>query len=150
MADHEFRDVTPAAGPLWRAYGEAIGLELLKETFGDHWPPTAPRLGERVFAVVDPADDRPLGWVSLTRNQFDPTNVHMSRGVWPTEHGRSLGRAMRAFAEDWCRANGCDSLQIEVHVSNWQHLARVMADDYWDIEGASFNPASFTFSHEIK
>lgn len=135
-------------GPMWAAYAEAVGLSKLQATFGEHWPPKGPRVGERVFLWYD--GEMFVGWLSLSPDQFDPTTVHMSRGVWPDRHGAGVGREMRAFAEGWCEANGADALQIHVFVANWQHLAKVMDDEYWDIEGATFAPAGFSFQHQIK
>lgn len=135
-------------GEVWRSYGEAVGLDKLRETFGEHWPPPASRPLEAVYVWYD--GERRLAWLSLARSQFDQTVAHMSRGVWPDCHGMGLGREMRAYAEDVCRQNGVASIQISVNVANWQHLAGVMADEYWDFEGVSFNPASFSFAHEIK
>lgn len=131
------------------SYTQDFGLEKLRETFGEHWPPEAPRVGESVFCWIDD-HGRYLSWLSLIKDQFDPTTAHMSRGVWPDRHGQNLGKIMRTFAEQWCRDNGCDSLQIAIFVANWQHLAKVMGDDYWDVEGVGFNPASFSFSHDVK
>lgn len=145
-------------GVVWERYAGALGLEKLRATFGENWPPKEARALEEVYVVRDDAasprpfdpSDHPAAWISLAKDQFDPTSCHMSRGVWPDQHGNGLGRWMRAFAEEWCRANGCDSLHISVFVVNWQHLARVMEDDYWDIEGAIFEPAGFNFQHVIE
>src|SRR6266498_4491540 len=84
---------------IWARYATAIGLDNLHNWFGDNWPrDTVP--GERVYSIRNPEIssrpfdplDHPAAWLSLTRDQFDPTNYYMSRGVWPGYHGCSLGK----------------------------------------------------------
>lgn len=151
--------VNPVAAPeiIWARYADAVGLEDLKNVFGDHWPPPGLRPGEAVFAWRDAdlsprpfdAKDHPAAWLSLTVDQFDPTDVHMSRGVWPDQHGKNLGRLMRSFAEAWARDHGAATLTIEVAAVNVLHLANVLADDYWVPSGVTYNPVTFEFTHEL-
>lgn len=149
------QDASPSL--MWSRYAAAIGDELLKQTFGSHWPPPGPRFGEGVWCFRDPAanprpfdpHDHPAGWLSLVRNQFNPRIVHMSRGVWPDQHGRGLGLAMRTFAEAWCREVGAARLHIEILPFNAQHLANVLRDPYWVLYGVQFVPPSFVFAHAV-
>jgi len=142
---------------IWARYADAIGLDDLKVTFGDHWPPPAVRPGETVFvwrdASLSPrpfdAKDHPAAWLSLTVDQFDSADIHMSRGVWPDQHGKNLGRLMRSYAEQWARDRGAATLTIEVAAANALHLANVLADDYWVPSGVTYNPVAFEFTHEL-
>src|SRR5258708_3013707 len=126
-------------GVMWQRYADAIGLEILQQTFGEHWPPKEARPLEEIWVWRDrdlspkPFDtkDHPAAWLSLSYDQHNPSVAHMSRGVWPDQHGKNLGKLMRVFAEDWCRQHGVDDLRIEVDDSNDQHLKNVMADRNW-------------------
>jgi len=141
--------ITKAMAPeiIWARYADAFGLDALKETFGEHWPPERARHGETLWTWRDSAlprrafdtKDHPAAWLSLMPDQFDPRQVHMSRGVWPEWHGRGLGRAMRDYAEAWCRERGAVSLYIEVRAKNEQHLASVMGDTYWVERGVFYH-----------
>ena len=143
-------------GLLWGRYETAIGAELMKATFGDHWPPLMPRPGETVFAVRDNNCRQPMGsdpeaWISLTRDQFDSKNYYMSRGVWPKSHGKGLGKFLRSWAEDYARADGGDCLTIWVSETNQQHLRQVIDDEYWTQSGSNWiPPGSHSFYHEIE
>ena len=151
--------VIPVVAPevIWSRYADAIGLEELQRTFGAHWPPPRLRVNEEVYAWRDrnlsprPFDptDHPAAWLSLSINQFNPARAHMSRGVWPGQHGKGLGRLMRDFAEQWCRLHVVPSLSIEVYLENLQHLVNVQRDPYWTMDGVLFDPWAFTFTHAI-
>ena len=151
--------VVQAVAPniIWARYASAVGLDKMKETFGEHWPPPSARPGETVFTFRDPDEPvvpfdptgHPAGWLSLTLNQFNPSICHMSRGVWPEYHRRGLGRDMRAWAERWCREHGVEALSISVYATNHLHLANVMQDDYWQLDAVEFNPPGFVFVHLI-
>jgi len=153
-------NVNRAAAPeiIWDRYEKAIGTEAMQAIFGENWPPTSGRPCEEVYVWRDAdanprpfdANDHPAAWLSLSLDQFDPTTAYMSRGVWPNEHGKGLGRHMRAFAEDWCRERGVTDLMITIHAVNHLHLANVMKDAYWTMEGVFFNPPAFAFSHKIE
>jgi len=143
---------------IWARYANAFGLDKLKETFGEHWPPERARHGELMWTWRDPViprrafdpKDHPAAWLSLAPDQFDPRHVHMSRGVWPEWHGRGLGLAMREYAEAWCREQGALSLNIEVRAQNKQHLVGVLRDTYWRERGVLVWPSrSHLFVHEI-
>lgn len=144
-------------GIIWARYSDAIGLDKMKETFGENWPPAAARPGEHVFTWRDPSEPvilfdpkgHPAAWLSLTLDQFNPIIAHMSRGVWPEYHGRNLGKEMRAFAEQWCKEHGVEHLFIEVYADNHLHVANVLKDPYWTLDGVTFNPPSFKFVHDI-
>lgn len=146
---------------IWARFAAAVGLDNLKETFGEHWPPEAARTLEQMWTWRDPAatyrafdpKDHPASWLSLAPDQFDIRHVHMSRGVFPEHHGKSLGRLMRDFAERWCVEQGKVSLNIEVSVKNPQHLALVMRDSYWEESGVLWEyqgvPRAYLFKHKI-
>lgn len=146
---------------IWARYADAIGLDLMRETFGETWPPEHPRWGEEMWCWRDPAETyrafdtkgHPAAWLALMVSQFDPRDIHMSRGVWPDQHGRGLGRAMRGFAEHWCRERGALTLNIEVNVANKQHLDQVRLDPYWEESGVLWDTPSvaraFLFDHQI-
>lgn len=143
---------------IWNRYADAIGTELLQQTFGAHWPPAGVRPGEEVWCFRDPdasprpfdPADHPAAWLSLALDQFDPQKAHMSRAVWPDQHGQGLGRIMRMFAERWCEEHGAMSLHIVVHVANREHLVNVMADPYWEMDGWRFRPPAYTFTHALR
>jgi len=150
---------------IWARYADALGLDELRSTFGDHWPPKSARLGEEVYAWRDanmsprPLDpkDHPAAWMSLYNDPLDPGDVYMSRGVWPDQHGRGLGRLMRAYAEDWCRRLGevkmgeaRATLNIFVSATNWRHLSQVMRDKYWTLDAVLLGEdPQFGFHHEV-
>lgn len=143
---------------IWARYAVAFGLKELQETFGEHWPPARARHGEEVYCwrdrllaspPFDPAG-HPAAWMSLTPDQFDPSVAHMSRGVWPDQHGQGLGRLMRDWAEGWCRERGVKTLMIAIRRSNAQHLTNTLKDDYWQHCGSLFLPVeAWLFSHQI-
>lgn len=148
-------------GVIWARYADAIGLDEMKRVFGDHWPPKEARPLEEIYVWRDedasprPFDpkDHPAAWLSLAYDQFDPTSAHMSRGVWPDQHGNGIGKLMRTFAEEWCRRNGVDTLNISIDATNAQHLANALADPYWrhdaiiwDAEGGT----AYGFSHVVE
>lgn len=136
---------------VWTKYADAIGLETLKQVFGQHWPPARPRALEEVYCwrrAGDPTQ-APAAWLSLSLDQFDPQKAWMSRGVWPDQHGQSLGKIMRTFAEMWCRQRGARSLNIWVSAHNPKHLVNVLADHYWRMDAVLFEPPTFGFSHKI-
>lgn len=144
-------------GLMWAHYAKDFGEERLREVFGAHWPPPGARPGEEVWAFrepiatggpYDPAD-RPTGWLSLAVDQFDPAIVHMSRGVWPGEHGRGLGRFMLGWAEARARRIGGLFLDIEVHRANARHLAKIIRDPYWRLVAERFEPAALCFRHDL-
>jgi GNAT superfamily N-acetyltransferase len=142
---------------IWARYADALGLEKLRQTFGQHWPPPAARAGEEVFTFRDPQQfapvfnpkDHPAAWISLARDQFNPKHAHMSRGVWPDYHGRGLGRALRSFGERWARHHGCISLNIEVAAVNHPHIKNVSQDPYWQPRGVLYTPLTHLFTHSL-
>ncbi len=147
-----------APGLLWARYARDFGEERLRATFGAHWPPAGARHGEEVWSFREagasprPFDlaDHPAAWLSLAVDQFDPAVCHMSRGVWPGQHGRGLGRHVRAFAEGRARALGCRHLDIEVNETNAEHLANVLMDPYWRQIAARWEPgAASVFRHDL-
>lgn len=146
------RDRNP--GEIWEKYAEVMGLADMKRVYGDHWPPKEARALEEVYVWTEPIDyGKTVAWLSITFDQFDQTSAHMSRGVWPDQHGNGLGREMRAFAENWCRQHGVDTLNISIDASNTKHLALALADPYWrhdslfwDAEGGT----AYGFSHTIE
>ena len=145
-------------GVIWARYADAITLPVLQDVFGGTWPPLECRSGERVFAVRNPLLparpfdplDHPAAWLSLTINQFDPECVFMSRGVWPNEHGKGLGKFMRRWAEVWCKQNGIKLLTIWINASNKEHLDKVKADTFWSMSAIDFEPLAFRFEHAIE
>lgn len=151
--------VTKAAvpGTIWARYATAVGLKELQNVFGVNWPPEDARPLEEVYVWRDqnlsprPFDptDHPACWLSLSRDQFNDKEVHMSRGVWPDQHGKGLGKLMREFAENYCRERGCDMLSIDIAAVNAQHLTNAIADPYWEMIGVTFNPPVFEFTHEV-
>lgn len=145
--------VTRSVAPeiVWARYADAIGLETLKQVFGHQWPPARQRVNEEVYCWRQAGDTTkaPAAWLSLSLDQFDPQRAWMSRGVWPDQHGQSLGKIMRTFAEMWCRQRGARSLNIWVSAHNPQHLVKVWVDPYWRMDGVLFEPPTFGFTHEI-
>lgn len=151
--------VTYVAHPavIWQRYADALGREKLADWYGRAWPPGEARVGERVYVVRDPARyqrpfdplDHPAAWISLTVDQFNPTNFYMSRGVWPDQHGQGLGRVLRRWADDHVIGHGGTSLTIWVHASNEEHLDKVMADEYWELSAIAKDPLAFMFVHEL-
>lgn len=145
-------------GIVWARYADALGLDKLRETFGEHWPPAGARHNEEVWVFRDPeepapvfsATGHPAAWLSLTIDQFDPSVVHMSRGVWPDLFRRGLGRYMRDFAHMRALELGARWLRIEVHASNAQHLASCRADSYWASAGLRYRPMTVMFEHELR
>jgi GNAT superfamily N-acetyltransferase len=144
-------------GLMWQRYAEALGYENLVSWFGENWPPPERRPLEEVFVVRDAnksprvfdPNDHPAAWISLSVDQFDPEVVHMSRGVWPDQHGYGLGRFMRTWAENWCKERRIKTMLIWISDSNKQHLDKVKADNYWSLSALSFDPLCFAFRHEI-
>lgn len=152
--------VHPASAPglLWAKYADAIGLDVMKSTYGENWPPVRTRRGEKLFAVRDRAkplgpafspSEHPAGWISLTQDQFDEQHYYMSRGVWPDEHGKQLGRFMRSWAASWVSLQNGVALSIWVHVSNEQHYESVRRDPFWEVTRLSFDPNEVMFTHFI-
>jgi GNAT superfamily N-acetyltransferase len=148
-------------GVIWARYEKAMKPGEMQQVFGDHWPPAEARTLEQVYVWRDedasprPFDpeDHPAAWLSLTFDQFDLTSAHMSRGVWPEHHGNGLGKLMRAFAEEWCRRNGVDTLNISVDTANTEHLRNVLADPYWRHDALTWDAAggiSYGFSHSFE
>src|SRR5574341_336709 len=147
----------PHPGIIWQRYADAVTLPVLQDIYGVNWPPPESRLGERVYVVRNPniyqrpfdPTDHPAAWISLTCDQFDPTNFYMSRGVWPDQHGQGLGRFLRCWAADHVLGHGGNSLTIWVNASNEEHLDKVMADEYWELSAIAKDPLSFMFVHVL-
>lgn len=143
---------------IWQRYADVLGRDVMKKVYGDHWPPPDKRPLEQVFAIRNPDIyqrpfdplDHPAAWMSLSYDQFDQTNVYMSRGVWPAEHGQGLGRFMRGWAEDFCRSHEANSLTIWVGQANQEHLDNVKADAYWKASAFAFDPPAWQFVHYIE
>jgi GNAT superfamily N-acetyltransferase len=85
---------------------------LLRQTLdGFH----AGRLGEghHVYVCTDD-NDRPVGWTYFARNgKADGVWDLWWIGIAPPSHGRGLGKALLAYAEDVARDNGARLLIIE-------------------------------------
>jgi GNAT superfamily N-acetyltransferase len=73
----------------------------------------------------------------------------MSRGVWPNQHGRGLGRWLRQFAVEWVSAQGGEAISIWVHISNEEHYEKVRKDPFWEPTGMAFDPKAVMFTHYI-
>jgi GNAT superfamily N-acetyltransferase len=142
------RLATRIAGAVWSDYAEAIGPVKMHEFFGSRWPPAEARPGEHVW-VWRHESGMPFAWLSLTVDQLDPAVIHMSRGVWPTAHGRGVGRQVRAFAIEKAQELGGQSLCIVVHIQNVQHLANVVRDPFWKFDGVTLGPPALMFAHAL-
>jgi GNAT superfamily N-acetyltransferase len=144
-------------GLLWARYARDFGEERLRDVFGPNWPPADARHGEEVWVFRDVASsprpfdpqDHPLAWLSLARDQFDPEYFHMSRGVWPSQHGRGLGRAMREWATGRATVLGGKYLLIHVNRSNPEHLANCLKDPYWRTVAEWFDPPGAVCCHDL-
>lgn len=107
----------------WHAFGDAIGLDRLREAYGDYWP-RRPTPGEQVFAFSDPETGGEIGWASLRRDPVD-NFARLALGVWPRFQGKGWAHKIREWtfqaALDRWNVDGCT---LEVLWTNDDHLRR--------------------------
>jgi len=144
----------PHPGIVWGRFADAIGLDQMKEWYGEGWPPADKRPGESVYVwrdlnIAQPIGSNPAGWLSLYIDQITGKDAYMSRGVFPESHGKGLGKFMRDYAETWAREWKCRSMNIFVSKKNAQHLVNVLNDPYWEFDFLNLKTHEFGFSHTL-
>ena len=67
---------------LWARFGEAIGSEVLRDSYGDYWP-RRPIRGEMVFSWCEGHKiDEIIGWSAIRKDPVDPA-IWVIVGIFP-------------------------------------------------------------------
>lgn len=136
---------------LWMDFGEAIGIQKLKDLYGEYWP-RYPLDGEIVWAwyricehlLIE--DETLIGWSSVRKDILDPV-IWMNVGIFPSYQHLGISKIIiRTTVEMGFNAfPECEWLFVAVSRANIDHLQTRLRyqskhKTKWVIAGEMFYP----------
>ena len=110
---------------------EAMLTQLQNSAFGDNWgfsPNTVDQISARVrldrvtpegiLFITDNGKPAAYNWTMISANESKATGFISMTGVHPDYRGKGLGRAIVAAGMQYLKAQGVDSIELEVDSEN--------------------------------